>query len=805
MNTRSIQCFLGVDQEIKNGICLINQPLAEKLGLDEADLNKIHLLQLATKNNQKSIFLILATILNGEFNKSEDCHLLLHSGFSGLLKEDLRSGSLSTLDVQDESILKEDFVSSVELAFSGPLYNLKNAQTNLFLQKYKLLVESLKRQFFTYLKLVPTKNSLYRVKLENIFLHKTLVFMINNKYYLFKIVHLKNHFQERKPDFENTETVQLAFISDILIIPNLVETERFCRASFEKHDKLTFMEFSVAHFEELKKIIEYGNNGEDGHGFPFPDTDGIGPPTSTLFIDTTYLLDRYVVENCVSEKTLVNIKENMIERIKDILREISRFNSSHREKFITVDIYLYNFLHSFSNLSPKANTRDQLQDLLDFNCVNRALLLEYRNSNSLKKPILFQSTKFLKLIYLNSKTPCGGKSPHAKVNLEWSQMYAALKKELNKHIHIDILDRNFELFLELVYYGGIIRGRGVQAETKPGEIQGETLNWLIRVCFGLSNRKSAFQIVDILFRNSLISEELYRRLEIDFNLAKQKAQKIGFSDEFNVAECTSDLVDEDIRLTIEEIDRQMSIYKIFGNEYQDINKLMNQQFVPRILIYRSNEHALSKISPLKQQLVNFIKKNYVNYKIVNQHILSLISPFVGQSEDNIRRLFNASVPTILLLEGIELISGKSSRVDTEENGPELRRRDEGLPRGNEEIKAPIPPRDGAKFQSKSNQCSPLHESPNTISSMIQRHRTELQNMFNSNWNSEDYSLKRFSNSQTEPDNSNDRTLLTTLLLCLDNVEKRNQNVIVIAFSNKHLSQLDESIIRAGRLDVHLPI
>ncbi|CUV05318.1 unnamed protein product [Cryptosporidium hominis] len=804
-----IPCNIEVREDLKDGISLISRELVNKLtnnDFDDIKNDRIILLELNLENLK---FLIFFKI-NNDINPCKEDIVYIHSGLSCI--SHFNKGYIKYIKNENcFNIINRTIIS--DIVFSGPLFSQLSTQSDIFLLNYKnLLVEGLKRQFYYYLKFISTEYNL-----KDILNNLILPFLINEKYYFFQIQYIK----ENKLTSEEFQNTYMKLISNLLIIPNVNQLNSNSNTNNNISKNLEIESFMVKNINNIKNIINNDNN----------------IALSSFYLDNTYILNKYVMENNISIKVLKNIRNNIIERVKDILEEITRFNISNLENIISINIFMYNYITSFSNLSINDNLIDQLEEHFSkFTCIKKLILIEYNDSqkpelvnifkkNNISSKPSFHNTYHLKcLMTRNNFHTFGAKCSHVngklllleqinnEIELDEKELlcrYLKLKKELNEYISILLLDKNYDTFLELMYYQSLNKHSFEQLKEDLSK-NGDTLtginmvNWIIRVCFGVSDKQLIYKVVEILFRNLVIDNILYNNYlqEKEMLLFKNRAVEEfdGKISTLNTGDFS--FKDESIKSILQQVNDQLIIYKLFENEYSKINQIMNQQFTPRILIYNSSNNLNgSKLSIVKQELIKYIQKQYINYKLVQKHILTLLSPYVGQSEENIRQLFNTNIPTILILEGIDVISNnfiiQNNKTDTfsfQEN-------------------MDLSLTDDSK-ESKLNQNF-INYSPNLfndISFRINSHKEKIKNMFNLNWTSQNLIQSNIFLENNRNDdkfsskNSNDsRTLLTTLLLCLDNVEKKNQNVIVIAFSNKHILELDESITRAGRLDIHIPV
>ncbi|KAK9173692.1 ATPase family associated with various cellular activities (AAA) family protein [Cryptosporidium meleagridis] len=803
-----IPCNIEVKEDLKDGISLISRELVNKLtnnNFDDTRNDRIILLELNLENLKFFTFFKI----NNEIDPCKEDIVYIHSGLSCI--SHFNKGYIKYIKNENCSSTTNKITIS-DIVFSGPLFSQLSTQSDIFLLNYRnLLVEGLKRQLYYYLKLTSTEYNL-KDMLNNLI----LPFLINEKYYFFQIQYIKENEQISK-EFENN---YMKLISNLLIIPNVNKIDYNPNMNNNISKSLEIESFMVKNINNIKNIINNNNN----------------IVTSTFYLDTTYILNKYVTENNISIKVLKNIKNNIIERVKNILEEITRFNISNLENKISINIFMYNYITSFSNLSINDNLIGQLEEHFSkFTCIKKLILIEYsasqgpefvnilKKNNISSKPFFYNTYHLKCLMAKNHFHTSGAKHSHVneellpleqmnEVELDENELlcgYLKLKKELNEYISILLLDKNYDTFLELMYYQSLNKHSFEQFKeglsSKGDVLTGiNMVNWIIRVCFGVSDRELIYKVVEILFRNLVIDNKLYNNYLQEKEMLLFKNRAVGnFDGKMSTLDAGDlSLKDESVKSVLQQVDDQLIIYKLFENEYSKINEIMNQQFTPRILIYNSRNNLNgSKLSIVKQELIKYVQKQYINYKLVHKHILALLSPYVGQSEENIRQLFNTNIPTILILEGIDVIS---SNFIVENN-----KTDTFFFQDHMDL--------SSTNNSKVSKLNPnfINYSPNLfndISFRINSHKERIKNIFNLNWTSQNLmkSNRLLGNNQNDDQfsskNSNDsRTLLTTLLLCLDNVEKKNQNVIVIAFSSKHILELDESITRAGRLDIHIPV
>lgn len=814
-------CKIETREDLKDGISLVNSELMNKLTDKPVDFkhDRIYLMEIIFESREGSKFLIPFKV-SSKTNTFEEDKIYIHSGLNSISQFD--KGYIKYFEC-GESENGINNTTSIDIVFSGPLFTQLSTHSSLFLLNYRnLLIEALRRQFYYYLRLVSTKSHL-----KNIFVNAILPFMINEKYYFFQIQYIKeNTLKHQKNNLlsEDFEKINLNFISNLLIIPNINDLNSFTSTNTKKSENLEIESYIVKDIQNIKNILSNNNNNK-----------------STLYLDTTYILNKYVMENNISTKILKNIKNNIIEKIRDILEEIVRFNNLNFDNNISINLFIYNYIISFSKLSVQDSLIIQLKECFSkFKCLKKLILLEYKDSQTPKSVDYLNrnnifinnsfNTYYLKCLIMtrNNSDTFGAKRLHANEKLlhvsasgdkinnknreaeldekELIYRYMKLKKDLNLFVSILLLDKNFDTFLELIYYQNLNENNCKELDKDSFlnvPIGIRMMNWIIRVCFGISDKQLIYKIVEILFKNLIIGNSLYNSYIENKEILLYNKKSAGDLNNITINSKNEDLSfkDESIKSIIQQVNDQLLIYKVFENEYSKINQIMNQQFTPRILIYNKSEHLNKmKLSIVKQELIKYIQKHYINYKFVHKHILSLLSPYVGQSEENIRQLFNSDTPTILVLEGIDVISS-SFIVNNQQKS-------------------------NSSFQNKMNftlkndlnitnsSCNYINYSPdlfNDISFRISLHKKKINDFFNPsrslhNLIQDNKYLENNNDDQSPSKNSNDsRTLLTTLLLCLDNVEKKNQNIVFIAFSNKDILELDESIIRAGRLDIHIPV
>lgn len=794
MKDRAIQCAVEVRDDLRDGISLVSSNLTD-LRHGGVSLMELILDDLGTLR-----FLIPFMAAENPTPEKEETIVYLHSGLSSIGKH--KRGLLRPAERPGMGEGGLPKTNSVSLVLSGPLCTNLSAQSDLFLLSYKsLLTEALKRQFFHYLKLA-SPHLCSSKALEG----AILPFIINERYYFFQVFRFKE-VEVCCVASEDPKTVSIDFISSLLIVPSLNQLESSSKTG-ASNSRSGALEIEDCHIVKNVRDVKNVIKSKSGSHTTEKNT------TSSFYLDITHILNKYVAENNVSPKILKCIRSNVIEKVRDILEEIERFNLlKDASQYISVQLFLYNYKISFCNLSaPDSSPIGLLEDNFSkLKCLEKIILMEYTGPEGAVSPeqsnsSLFSSKLTHKALHLKSLISsrslsfgAGAKEPHAHMwpaegghcgdaeydEKELQERYARLKKELNGCVSKLLLDRNFDVFLELMRYRSLAGCDLDLASCTYSRSQCTSmLSWIIRVCFGISDRKGALRVAEILHRNLLIGDSLYgcyvdasREMLSNVDKTVTAASPKG--------EAALGVEDERINSIIEQVDEQLFVCKVFENQYSKINNIMNQQFTPRILIYSSeNETSRTRLSLVKQEVMNYVKKHYINYKLVHKHILSLVSPYVGQSEENIRQLFNTSLPTILFLEGIETISGNF--ISNSKYSDDYSQED---------------------FNSDSSSTDLDSNLFYDISFRIACHRERNKDIFNTNWCRYHPTLA-VTNYQPEDedllkDSKESRTLLTTLLLCLDNVEKKNQNVIVIAFSSKHISKLDQSIIRAGRLDIHL--
>lgn len=804
MEDPAIPCSVEIRDDLRDGISLVSSSLAD------LSHGGVSLMELILEDLETLRFLIPFMAAEKPTPERDETILHLHSGLSfigGHKRGYLRPAKRLA---PGGSLLK---TNSVSLVLSGPLCTSLSAQSDLFLLNYKnLLTEALKRQFFHYFKLA-SADLRFRKALNG----ATLPFLINEKYYFFQVLHYKED-TDCHVASEDQNTVSLSSISSLLVVPNLnlhqQEPSSAAKASGPRSGALEIEDcYLVKNVQDVKDVIKSNSpNSSSGRN-----------ATCSFYLDITHILNKYVPENNVSLKILRNIRSNIIEKVRGVLEEIERSNLlEDADQRISVQLFLYNYKTSFSNLSNSDSSPLRLlkDNFSSLSCLKKIILLEYpnletttphkkhnRDASSFNKTT--HNTLHLKYLIssITQQNGAGAKALHASLGQteggqcgdlesdeELQERYLRLKKELNDSVSRLLLDRNFDVFLELMRYWSL-SGCDLDFASctySKSQCMG-MLNWILRVCFGISERGKALRIAEVLHRNLVIGDSLYScYVEASREVLSNSSEGVAVARLEGGGGALS-VEDESIKSIIEQVNDQLFICKVFENEHSKINQILNQQFTPRILIYSSGgESSRTRLSLAKQEVMNYIQRHYLNYKLVHKHILSLVSPYVGQSEENIRQLFNTSLPTILFLEGIETISNNFISNSRDSCIHSLKKD----PNSDSDSDSNLTDLDPNLFYD--------------ISFRIACHKERNKNIFNTNLYGYHHSTlpgtRRYLDDIDLANNSNEsRTLLTTLLLCLDNVEKKNQNVIVIAFSNKDISELDQSITRAGRFDIHLPV
>ncbi|KAJ1606824.1 hypothetical protein OJ253_2589 [Cryptosporidium canis] len=797
MESQVVSCNLEIGEDLKDGISLVSSHLVGREG------SQVFLMELVIESKKDSRFW-LPFMTHQDNSPGKENTVYLHPG-------------LGLINQQDKGYIRperpggsrdhQESPNPVNMVLSGPLFTPLSAQSSLFLLNYRgLLVEALKRQLLYYLRLGGVYGPLSEALEQAI-----MPFMINEEFYLFQILLAEEKAPQEGEDEtpnENPNSDTLKAITNLLVVPNLYQLSPHPVAQTVPLHAFEVESYAVQGVRDVRSIIKRKS----------PDLSSSLDAVSTFYLDITHILHKYVVENRVSLEMLKSIRNNVIGKIQDVLEETARFNALGLRKKVSVYLFLYNYSTSFGNLPGQDSPAKLLvRSLSKLECLKKVVLLEFdgggsqpeTNNASVNKPL---RSRFLQsLILANCPTPTDGaqklhadqkqrKGAQCGEGVEEEALvsrYLKLKKELNEYVSIFLLDRNLDAFLELMYYHSLVRD---DLESTEGGISGPSnssmVSWVIKACFGISDKPTLLSVLGVLHRNFVVGDLLYSALTEGHEtpMCDPGAREVSNQVVSSALAGGVDHKDEGVRSVIEQVDEQLLVYKMFENQYTKINQIMNQQFTPRILIYSRGSAGKSKLSLVKQELIRHIQKHYINYKFVHKHILNLISPYVGQSEENIRRLFSTSDPTILILEGIDSIS--SSFTST------------SRPTGTdyaEEKTLENPTSDSEMVQLSPNKTNlPLSDPCNDILLRISRHRERNRTMFSQNvclLHPEGYKDEGPSSSSS----NESRTLLTTLLLCLDNVEKKNQNVIVIALSNKDILSLDESITRAGRLDIHIAV
>ncbi|KAH7648900.1 hypothetical protein FG379_001269 [Cryptosporidium bovis] len=806
------------DDELVDDICLLKintnfEPNKRQINNNSSDF--IYLCEVYFDNNTESNnysdghndivekFLVKVRISGNVDNENEssaeNCYfMVLHKGF-GIFKCEkyvyirlLYSDYL--FDDSDKHVNKY-----IDICFSGPLFLSKYYEnTSIYMLNYKnLLVNTLKRQFYLYvlpiLKYKDNGSLGLSVNYERVFNMKNVSFVINEQYYHFKIIYIKlgnNHFSDNKgtnfTHCDNDASI-LPFLNNVLLVPKIERDSTLTVKGSEKEEVVyssTFKETIeiVNYFEKMKIPTCHGNYCK-----------------CTLYIDIAYLLKRYVMESDLSKKLLDYIYEKIAFNISTLLNTIFKLNRILKDYKIFINICFYNFKSTFKKNIILKSQSEYLNKIIyieyDYNNTPNfcSLLNEVSDSDYMnlirehKRHNYYYYSNYIKLINTNNELSSVENELYCKHYL----IYVTVVTEISRigGIQNKLLIKNYNMFLRLLSY--------IDFYSKKHECSDrtfiDTIAWIIRHVFSLKSGNCdqiTNEIIRIITKYGLLTNTKHLK-NIESSLNKQDGTQFsGYNDKGSVLDKFSEysknsnlsrIFDE----IIEKINNEIRIHMLINNNQKIVHDLLNQVYVSRILVYR-DRNTVNRLYFLKKNIYSFIKNNNSHYSVVYRHTLTLISPYFGQSELNIRKLFDIDEPTILFLDGIDIIASTNKiRTNIDEYS------------SYNDIKS------SEKVNFDKMSISNLFNVKN-IKYRINYHKYK----FNSIICRDDNHFLKNKDKHTGDDEGYDhhqRTVLTTLLLCLDNIEKRNQNAIVIAFSNKHVSDLDDSITRAGRFDIHIPI
>ncbi|KAK6589288.1 hypothetical protein RS030_213300 [Cryptosporidium xiaoi] len=814
---KKVSFEIGHD-ELVDDICLLKintnfEPSKRQINSNSSDF--IYLCEVYFDNNTESSnysdghndivekFLVKVRIIGNVDNENESCtensyFMVLHKGF-GIFKYE----KYVYVRILYSDYLFEDSDKHVnkyiDICFSGPLFLSKYYEnTSIYMLNYKnLLVNTLKRQFYLYvlpiLKYKDNDSLSLLVNYERVFNMKNVSFVINEQYYHFKIIYIKlenSHFSDNKctnfTHCDNDASV-LPFLNNVLLLPKIERDSTLTIKGSEKEEVVyssTFKETIeiISYFEKMKIPTCHGNYSK-----------------CTLYIDIAYLLKRYVLESDLSKKLLDYIYEKIAFNISTLLDSIFKLNRMLKDYKVFINICFYNFKSTFKKNIILKNQSEYLNKIIyieyDYNNTPNfsSLLNEVNDSDYMnlirehKRHNYYYYSNYIKLINTNN----GLLSMENELYYKHYFIYVSVITEISKigGIQNKLLIKNYNMFLRLLSYIDFYSNKHECSDRTFIN----TISWIIRHVFSLKSRncnKVTREIIRIITKYGLLTNTEHLK-NIEGSLNKQDGTQFsGYNDKDSVLDkfseyCKNSNLSRIFDEIIEKINNEIRIHLFVNNNQKIVHDFLNQVYVSRILVYR-DRNTVNRLYFLKKNIHSFIKNNYSNYSVVYKHALTLISPYFGQSEFNIRKLFDIDEPTILFLDGIDIIASTNkikTNIDEYSNYNDIK---------------------SSKNINLDKMSIYNLFSVKNIKYRVNYHKYKFNSIICRNDN---HFLKNSDKhiGEDEGYDHHQRTVLTTLLLCLDNIEKRNQNAIVIAFSNKHVSDLDDSITRAGRFDIHIPI
>ncbi|KAH8739872.1 hypothetical protein FG386_001689 [Cryptosporidium ryanae] len=805
-------CF-GVDEgQLADDICLLrithsnfelNGSLVKSSSIDSA---RIFICEIYFDNDTNlgysgESFLIkvrMSEAFDEKFGSFADkgCLILLHKGFNLFkCKKYLHIRVLSSdyfFDVDHSSGCAN---KRVDVCFSGPYFLSKYCEnTSVYMLNYrKLLIESLKRQFYLYILLVlglrNSNSSTFALNYERVFKMKNVSFMINERYYHFRILYIKSResdFSDKKKNFfdQNNSNGGLFTLENVFLIPRIEENFVLTNRNSDKEEL-----FYSSTFKETIQILKYFEKTKIV-------TDCDKYCKCTLYIDTSYLLKNYIQESNLSPKVLECIYDRIILNVSTLLNIVVNLNEILVDYRILVNVCFYNFKSTFKRNMILRNVNDEY--------LSKVVYIEYDYNNIpgfcslLSKECISDYTRLIleykrhNLCYYSDyvrETDTGSKSLSVESESHYDNylLYVNLITDLSKvgGIYSKTLIKNYNMFLRLLSYLHFYSER----RECPDKALIDSIKWIIKNTFSIKSgngSKVIYDVMRILARypffksvwclksiDCLLNEERSTHLCEGYN--SDKPTDCGGNPNLG---CIFDQI-------VQKIDSEIKIHSFVNKNSTSVGDFINQIYVSRMLLYR-DESSNNRLYFLKNNIYSYIKNNNSSYRVIYKHMLTLISPYFGQSESNIRRLFSVDEPTILFLDGIDMLtySNKNKTGANEHDYSSVFKFGDRKKPEKVSVKELMSVR---SIKHKANYHRFRFESITGKNS-----RPSLNN---------DFSSKRV----VEECSHHERTVLTTLLLCLDNIEKRNQNIIVIAFSNRHISDLDDSVTRAGRFDIHIPV
>ncbi|EEA08052.1 uncharacterized protein CMU_031930 [Cryptosporidium muris RN66] len=779
-------------------VCLINPDVATTLELDKSSKLNILDLRFIDDNNRK--FAVIVGIDEYLDNKT----IILHSGFKFYQP---KKCIIYKISISGDELLNID-TKYTEIILRGPMIITPNIEIQACILSIPSLLSILTRQLYIIYFLLKSSNKIGNISIE-IVRGYWITFYLNDIITFWQIEDVKNkmisNFQDEYYNLNNNCIINNQIISNNIyvkgIIPfidllsykyNLKSDIFYIDNNFENLDKINneisepYSLYILNKRSEIDKVISIYNL-----------------KCGIIYLDIIYLVSTYTQIYNINKNSLKLIHDYIIEMIKNIISKISPLELPNNK----LNICVYGWNLYFDNIEGIKT----IYNMQNFNI--KIIMIEYWPLNKIKLR-KYVELNFIKLIKLYDQYNI---SIYFKLFPDNDKQITKYGWSLSNIIPVNSDSSNIRHFLNCLI---CIKKININSNINIQEYR-ELINFIISSNFKVPQRKYS-HFWEIFGLNNLLSDcNFNNKIEnicINENKIRNNMNNIGYAS-----------LPRRVRLAIEEIMDYITIFNYYKRTLKDIkfSKIINENvkykiplfnsYNPRILLFTSDDKNMSYLFQVKESIINIIQNKFNDYEIKCIHILQLISPYVGESEANIRNLFQISRKKkhIIILEGIDLIGAKISYSNLHTKLFNKNQLSDCI--------------EGSQIQFNNNDNDLYSIQYNHLQKMdynksnIQLNTSYLDNlkinllskaMVNLNilsdsiipislTNSQENSLNKIHNRHTS---IHDRNLLATLLLCLDSVEKQEDSeLIIIATSSLEPKLLEESITRAGRLDIHIQI
>ncbi|KAL7068830.1 hypothetical protein ACR3K2_07250 [Cryptosporidium serpentis] len=782
-------------------VCLISLDIATTLELNKS--SKLNILELRFINDNNRKFAVIVGIDEYLDNKT----IILHSGFK-LYQP--KKCIIYKISIFEDELLNVD-TKYTEIILRGPMIITPNIEMQACILSIPSLLSILTRQLYIIYFLLKSSKKIENINIE-ILRGYWITFYLNNIITFWRVENVKNkiisNFQDEYYNLNNNNCIiNNQIISNNISVKGIIPFIDLLSYKYNLKSNLFYIDNND--FEDLDKI-----NNEISEPYSLyilnkrSEIDKIISIYSLkggiIYLDIIFLVSTYTQIYNINKNSLKLIHDYIIEMIKNIISKISLLELPNNK----LNICIYGWNLYFDNIKDIKT----IYNMQNFNI--KIIMIEYWPLNKIKLR-KYVELNFIKLIKLYDQYNI---SIYFKLFPDNDKQLTKYGWSLSNIIPVNSDSSNIRNFLNCLI---CIKKININSIINIQEYR-ELINFIISSNFRVPQKKYS-HFWEIFGLNNLINDCNFNNKIKDICINENK---IG--NNMNIIGYT--LLPCRVRLAIEEIMIHITIFNYYKRILRDIkfSKIIRENikykislfnsYNLRILLFTSGNKNMSYLFQVKEFIINTIQNKFNDYDIKCIHILQLISPYVGESEANIRNLFQISRKKkyhIIILEGIDLIGAKTSYSDLHTKLFNKNQLSECI----ENSQTQLNNNNNDLYSIQYNHLQKVDYNKNNIqlnTSYLNNLKINLlsKSMVNLNilndsiipislTNSQENSLDKIHNRCIS---IHDRNLLTTLLLCLDSVEKQEDSgLIIIATSSLEPRLLEESITRAGRLDIHIQI